>query len=244
MHQLLMFSDPWVYGQMALLICFAAFMQGLGGVGFAMFAAPIAALFFPQMVPGVLLTLGGFVSLLTALRERPDVMWQPVRQALLGRAAGAILAVYALAELSQKAISLLFAALILMAVILSVAGLRIATTARNITIAGVISGVMGTLTSVGSPPLALAMQHTPPPNLRATMGAILFFGATFSLILLAFTGHYTLRDFLLSAILLPFMLLGFALSSRAHKRVGPALVRRLLLAFCATSALGLAVKTF
>ena len=61
-------SAPYLL--MACLIAIAAFLQGIGGVGFAMFAAPVAALYFPELVPGPLLTLGGFVTLLTALRER------------------------------------------------------------------------------------------------------------------------------------------------------------------------------
>lgn len=243
MHQLVMFSDPWLYAMMAVLIFFAAFMQGLGGVGFAMFAAPIAAIFFPQMVPGTLLTLGGFVSLLTALRERHDTLWPTAGAALAGRAIGTLIAVFALAQLANKSVNLLFAALILIAVVLSVAGLRIKTTPRNITLAGIMSGIMGTLTSVGSPPLVIALQHTPPPKLRATLGVTLFCGSAFSLIMLSITGHYTLEQLLLSVTLAPFMFLGFSLSSQIHQKVSPAAIRKLLLTFCATSAVGLILKT-
>jgi uncharacterized membrane protein YfcA len=243
MSHLLVFTDPWVYAAMAGLVLFAAFMQGLGGVGFAMFAAPVAAIFFPDMVPGALLTLGGFVALLTTLRERHAVLWPAVGSALAGRAVGTIIAIFALAQLPQSGVNLLFAVLILAAVALSAAGLRIAATRNNIAIAGVLSGVMGTLTSVGAPPLAIALQHTPPPNLRATLGFTLFCGSSFSLLMLSFAGRYNLQQFWLSITLLPFMLAGFALSSQVHKKVGPTLVRRLLLGFCATSAVGLIIKT-
>ncbi len=243
MQQFISFPDIPAYAGMALLISFAALMQGIGGVGFAMFAAPIAAIFFPQLVPGPLLTLGGSVALLTALRERHAINWPFVAAALAGRAAGTLVAVFVLAQMAQPSLNLLFATLILVAVGLSAIGLRIATSTSNIGVAGMVSGIMGTLTSVGAPPLAIALQHIPVSNLRATLGITLFCGAAFSLTMLSCTGHYTAQQFFLSIALFPFMLLGFAVSGRIHKKVSPVAVRRLLLMFCAISAIGLILKT-
>lgn len=243
MAELLLFPEPGAYSVMALMIFTAAFMQGVGGVGFAMFAAPAAAIWYPQLVPGPLLTLGGFVALLTTLRERHHVVWPSVGTALAGRGAGTLIAVYAMGQLAAKSLNLLFAALILSAVALSVAGLRIVASHRNIGVAGLFSGIMGTLTSVGSPPLAIALQHTPPANLRATLGVILFVGASFSLAMLWLTGHYSLQQLVLSITLAPFMFLGFTLSSRVHKKISPTAVRRMLLTFCASGAIGLLLKT-
>jgi uncharacterized membrane protein YfcA len=228
---------------MALLIAGSAFMQGIGGVGFTMFAAPVAAIFCPDLVPGPLLTLGGFVTLLTALREHRAIAWAAVGSALVGRAVGSIIAVFAMAHLARQPLNVLFAALILIAVVLSVAGLRIASTRTNVSVAGLLSGIMGTLTSVGAPPLAIALQHSSPPTLRATIGVILFCGSLFSLFVLSLTGYYGLHEFLLSITLVPFMLVGFSLSGRVRKRISPAIIRAVLLIFCALSALGLIVKT-
>lgn len=240
---LLPFTNPMLYGLMALLIGGSAFMQGVGGVGFTMFAAPIAAIFCPDLVPGPLLTLGGFVTLLTALREHRAIAWPSVGSALAGRAIGTVIAVFAMAHLAQKPLNMLFAVLILMAVILSAAGLRIATTRTNVSVAGVVSGIMGTLTSVGAPPLAIALQHSSPPSLRATIGVVLCCGSMFSLLVLSLTGYYGWHEFLLSVTLVPFMLLGFSLSGRVRQRISPASIRRVLLVFCALSAVGLIVKT-
>ncbi|RTZ45424.1 sulfite exporter TauE/SafE family protein [Candidimonas sp. SYP-B2681] len=243
LSDLLPFSDPHLYGLMALLIGGSAFMQGVGGVGFTMFAAPIAAIFCPDLVPGPLLTLGGFVTLLTALREYRAIAWASVGSALGGRAIGTIIAVFAMAHLAQQPLNVLFAVLILIAVVLSAAGMQIATTRSNVGVAGLLSGIMGTLTSVGAPPLAIALQHSSPPTLRATIGAVLFCGSMFSLLMLSVTGYYGRHEVLLSITLLPFMLLGFSLSGRIRKKISPARIRQVLLVFCALSAVGLIVKT-
>ncbi len=241
--ELLPFSQPWVYSLMAVLIIGSAFLQGVGGVGFTLFAAPVALMTCPELVPGPLLTLGGLATLLTAIRERRHIAWTPVSFALGGRTIGALIAVLALSQLEKGPLNLLFAGLILLAVILSVSGLRILATRVNLGIAGLLSGIMGTLTSVGSPPLAITLQHNAPPAIRATIGAILACGASLSIAALALTRHYGAHDFILSATLFPFLLLGFWLSNRARHRVsGPAL-RYGLLTFCALSATGLLVKT-
>lgn len=240
---LLPFTEPWIFALMAVLIVGSAFLQGMGGVGFTMFAAPVALILCPELVPGPLLTLGGFVTLLTAARERQHIAWRPASFAFGGRAIGTVVAIVALSQLARGPLSLLFAGLILLAVVLSVSGLKIVATPFNLGIAGLVSGTMGTLTSVGSPPLAITLQHNAPPAIRATIGAILASGATVSLIALTATGHYGVHDLLLSATLVPFLVLGFWLSNRARHRVsGPAL-RRGLLVFCAISATGLIVKT-
>ena len=234
--------EPGAYAAMAAIIFVAAFLQGVGGVGFAMFASPLAAVFFPQLVPGPLLTLGGFVALMTALRERQHAQWRAVRHALSGRVAGSLVAVWAMATLSPRPIALIFAALILTAVGLSLMGLRITDNRRNMVAAGVISGITGTFTSIGAPPLAIMQQHKPAPALRSTLGLMLFFGSLASLALLTWTGHYTGGHLALSLTLLPFLLLGFASSNRARAWFGPTAVRRMLLALCALSAVVLIMR--
>ena len=110
--QLLPFTDPALYLLMSLLILASAFLQGVGGVGFTMFSAPIAAIVCPELVPGPLLMLGGCVTFLTAVRERRDIAWSFAGSALTGRALGSIVAVVALSQLTQGPLNFLFAAAI------------------------------------------------------------------------------------------------------------------------------------
>lgn len=238
------FPDLWHYAAMALVVFGAALAQGVGGIGFAMFAAPVAAMFFPQLAPGPLLTLGGFISLLTALRERAFIDWSAVSYALAGRVVGTLIAIYAMARFAPQALGVLFACLILAAVALSVAGLRFTATPGRVSGAGVASGIMGTMTSVGAPPIAIVLQHTAPPRLRATLGVVLFLGSIFSLAMLALANRYTAYHAGLALSLAPFLLAGFAVSNRLRTLLPPHAVRSVLLAVCALGAVGLLVKAF
>ncbi|CAB3660725.1 sulfite exporter TauE/SafE family protein [Achromobacter pestifer] len=238
------FPDLWHYAAMALVVFGAAIAQGVGGIGFAMFAAPVAAMFFPQLAPGPLLTLGGFISLLTALRERAFIDWSAVSYALAGRVVGTLIAIYAMARFAPQALGVLFACLILTAVALSVAGLRFTATPGRVSGAGVASGIMGTMTSVGAPPIAIVLQHTAPPRLRATLGVVLFLGSIFSLAMLALAKRYTGYHAGLALSLAPFLLAGFAVSNRLRTLLPPHAVRGVLLAVCALGAAGVLVKAF
>lgn len=237
-------TDLWHYAAMAAVVFGAAVAQGVGGVGFAMFAAPVAAMFFPQLAPGPLLTLGGFISLLTALRERAAIDWPAVSYALAGRAVGTLIAIYAMARFAPQALGVLFACMILAAVALSVAGLKFSATPGRVSGAGVASGIMGTMTSVGAPPIAIVLQHAAPPRLRATLGMVLFLGSIFSLAMLALAKRYTGYHAGLALSLAPFLLAGFAVSSRLRTLLPPRAVRGVLLVACAMGAVGVLVKSF
>lgn len=242
-NDLLPFTNPGLYALMGLLIFGSAFVQGIGGVGFTLVVAPVAAIMCPELVPGPLLTLGGFVTLLTAVRERRHIWWSAASSALIGRLAGTIVAVFALHQLAQRPLNVLFSGLILLAVTLTIAGLRIQATRLNTIVAGIISGIMGTLTSVGAPPLVILLQQHRAPVLRATMGAILFCGSGFSLLMLGLIGHYRWHAFWLSTTLVPFMLLGFWLSGYVRHKVSQPAMRKGLLLFCSLSAIGLLIKS-
>lgn len=226
------------YLWMGALILAGACLQGVGGIGFAMLCAPLGAIFFPELVPGPLLAMGCCLSLMGALREREAIVWPVAGFALVGRAVGGAAAVLTMAWLAPGPLAVLFSLSILAAVALSLLGWRLLPGARNVVIAGTLSGFMGTITSAGAPPFALVMQHMPPAPMRATMGCILSGGAVLSLAMLTLAGRFGTPQLLLALALAPFLLAGFALSNRLRGRVSAHTVRRLLLGLCAAGALG------
>ena len=86
---------------------------------------------------------------------------------------------------------------------------RVLPTPRNLVAAGALSGYMGTLTSVGSPPIGLVYQNMPGPRMRATVSAFFMLGAGFSIVTLAAVGRFTLAQVVTCAWLLPPVVLGF-----------------------------------
>lgn len=230
------------YVEMSALVLVAAGLQGIGGIGFAMFSAPVAGLFFPSLAPAPLLALGGFVSLLSVLREPAHVDCRIAGYGILGRVAGAALAVGIVALAPLQYFSTGYALLLLAAVLLTLRGWKVEPSRRNTCVAGVVSGVMGTITSAGAPPFAILTQRLEPPQIRATVGCVLAVGAAASLLMLQAAGRFGLSQLTLSVSLAPWVVLGFVLSSRVGSRVSAGKVRHLLLALAAFGAIGILVR--
>lgn len=232
-----------LYLGMGAMVLVGAYLQGVSGLGFAMFCAPIGALLFPELVPGPLLALACLLALMTGLRDMHAIQWPTALQAVFGRVIGTALAIVCLALLPLKTLSLLFAALILLGVALSLKGWRAAHNPRNTTLAGVASGLMGTITSVGAPPFAIALQDMPANRLRGTLGVVFFLGSALSLAALVGVGRMSAAHFGLALLLAPWMFVGFMVSSRYKRLIGPNSLRTLLLVLAALGALGILVQT-
>lgn len=226
-----------------LLVIVGALLQGVSGLGFAMFCAPLAAIWFPELVPGPLLVLSCPLALMQALRDRGDIQWPLANVAVVGRLSGTVLAAACLVLLSVKTLSLMFALLILTGVSLSMSGWRVMPTRRNMAVAGVASGMMGTITSAGAPPFAIAMQNMGAAQLRGTFGAIFFIGSAVSITVLTVVGRMGAHEYLLSALLMPWMFAGFFASSPIKRFVPAPFVRKMLLAMAAIGAIAVLLRT-
>ncbi|MGF1626491.1 MAG: TSUP family transporter [Alphaproteobacteria bacterium] len=224
------------------VILVAAVVQGAAGLGFGVVAAPVMAIIDPVLVPGPLLVLALFLSLLVAWRERTAIRYGELAAALAGRIPASFLAGLTVGLLPTEHFLLVFSLMILAAVALSLSGWRLAATRGNLIAAGAVSGYMGTITSVGAPPMGIIYQHVPGPHMRATMAAFFVVGAFISLVALAAFDAFGWKDLLLSLKLVPAMVIGFAISGFMVRIVDKGYARTAVLAVCTASAGVLLVK--
>lgn len=238
--------DGLVWGHLAAMTAMvfaAAFLQGIGGVGFAMVSAPLSVLFFPELVPGPLLVLGAALAALGVLRDFPSIDWRSVAALMGGRAIGTFAAGALLLVLVGDAIAIVFALLILLGVALSLIGWKVRASVPNMIVAGLASGLMGTITSSGAPPFAIVMQHVPAARMRATISSVFVAGAILSLVTLTAVGRFNLAQLLLGLILAPAIILGFAASTPFNRLLSREAVRMILLGLSGLGALGILVRT-
>lgn len=229
----------------AVIVAAAAALQASVGIGFGMLAAPLLGMFAPELVPGPVLLMSLLLALMTATREFRSVDLRELGLAMTGRIAGTAAAGTVIALLPLTVFASVFALMILTAIGLSMTNWHLLPTRRNLLVAGVLSGFMGTITSVGAPPMAMVYQNMPGPKVRATMGAFLTLGAGFSLLTLAFIGRFTAPQAASSAWLVGPVLLGFFASrylvrhvDRSKRGIKPA-----VLAISGIAALMLLFKT-
>lgn len=227
----------------ALAVFAGSLIQASTGLGLGMIAAPILLLIDPRLVPGPLLVLAFVVSLLIAVREWRSIDRKGLSFALVGRIPGSVLAGLTISLVPLSTYSLLFGLLVLGAVLLSASGWRVLPTPRNLLTAGLASGYMGTLTSIGAPPLALAYQHGTASAMRATMAAYFVIGSAVSIAVLAMFGRFATEQALASAIFLPPLVAGFWVSGHVVPRMNNRRARYAVLWLSGLSAAMLVIKS-
>lgn len=234
-------SAPWLVAAVLAVVFLAAIVQINLGMGFGLTAAPLLALLDPALVPVPTLALGLMTAGWGAWRERGTVQWREVAIGVPGRIAGVAAGAALLAVLpGPRGFMVAFGAMIGLAVLLSAAGWRLWFNTRTLLAMSTLSGLMGTLTSVGAPPMALIYQHRPPRQARPTMAAFFAVGCVLSLTGLALTGWARPDDLALVAIMAPAMLAGIAVA----RRLGPRFDRRFRPALLSVSAVAGAILIF
>lgn len=234
----------WSFLLMATLAVLAgSIIQGATGLGLGMVAAPVLMIIDPIFVPGPLLMLAMMVSLLMVLREWRNIDLTGLTMALTGRVPGTILAAVIFTAIPLALFGIIFGVMVLAAVLLSATRWRFVSSRRNLLFAGFASGFMGTLTSIGAPPLALAYQDKPAAVIRSTMAAFFTIGCAFSIAMLIFFGGFSVDHLMVTVIFIPPLLVGFKISNLVVARLNSRTVRLSMLTLSGISAATLIIRS-
>lgn len=229
-----------VLANLALLA--GACLQGVAGYGIGTLSAPLLFLISPTLVPGVAVLNALALNLLMLLRHHQGVTFRPVRYAIAGSLVGTALAASTLAVLSVNGFELTFGVLILVAVALSVAGLRPALTSCNSVLAGGASGFMGTITAIGGPPIALIYQNEKGLLVRANLSAFFLFSCLAAVVALVPAGYIGRAELTLLVFTLPGVLIGFWLSAHLVNRLPFDALRPIILSVAALTGIAAVVR--
>jgi uncharacterized membrane protein YfcA len=219
------------------VIALGSLVQGGIGFGSLLIAAPLLVLIEPALVPGPALLSGFVLALLIAGRDRGGLEWRSVGWALGGRIPGSAVGALLLTVLPADGFPLLVGITVLGGVLASVTRLRLRPTRVTLTAAGFVSGITGTTTSVGGPPMALVYQHRAGEQLRATLSGFFVMGSLLSAATLALVGRFGAREIELGLLLLPATIAGFAVSGPLARSLDRGYTRAAVLGLSAGSGL-------
>ena len=217
-------------------------VQGSIGFGMGLLAAPILGLLDPRFVPAPILLSSLVLTTCLALRERYEIDVVGVRWALVGRVAGTLVAGMILAVLPPDLMTILFGSVVLVAVAMSVSGVRLQPERSILIGAGMLSALMGTIASIGGPPMALVYQHADGARLRATMSSFFVVGTVMSLTALRLVGRFGADEVVLALVILPAMVAGLLASRWTATRVDRGYTRPLVLVLAAAAGLAVILR--
>jgi uncharacterized membrane protein YfcA len=234
----LLLGDPVAWLACSIAMAAAVLTQRATGGAFGMVVAPFVALTAPVYMPGGVLLASLIVTALCLRLPLGAIAWRELSPMLVGRVAGAAAAAgLVMLAPDPAAMAVLVALSVLAGVGLSLAGLRADLSPRNLLAAGALSGLTGTLTSVGAPPIMLLYQHRAAAAARPTLNAYFLLGVALSLAVLALGGRLGWSDAVFVLSMLPAMALGFALAPAFLRRLGTRSLRPLVLALATCASL-------
>jgi len=231
----------WQWALAISAVFLGASAQGSFGFGLGLVAAPVLAIADPDFIPGPLLMVAMVLTVLVMLREKAGIDWRGLKWAIIGRVPGSLAGTALVVVLSERLLIISFSLLVIAGVVLSSAGWKVEPTSRTLFTAGAASGLMGSVTSIGGPPMGIVYQRSTGAEIRATLSGFFVFGSTLSVTLLILAGELHRADIGRAAALTPPMLLGYFSSRYIARRLDGGSMRVALLSFSAVMCLVLLV---
>lgn len=203
----------------------------------AILAAPVIVATKPEWVPVVLSATALILSLINIYDLRKYIEFSSLRIAFITRIPGTFVGAALLSQLSLSSLQLLVAATVLLAVILSLIGKQFHYTPTRLAMASFVSGITGTSTSIGGPPMALVMQHGDPKHIRANLALYFGYSCIISLISYALIDRLSLTLIWVSLSFAPVCIAGFILGKRWRGQLDAKRFRPALLFICGVAGL-------
>jgi uncharacterized membrane protein YfcA len=211
-------------------------VQGTIGFGVNLVVVPVLAIVEPKALPATTVLLAIPLTLGMVAREHRHIDWRGVTWLSAGHVPGAVVGAVLVSVVSTHALALMVGVTVLVAVATSWLSPPIPITPATATTVGFASGVMGTASSIGGPPVALLYQHHEGPVLRSSQAAKFAIGTVISLAALAVAGAVHLWHVALAGVLVPAVGAGLVLSRLLHRWIDGPWLRPAILLFAAGAA--------
>jgi uncharacterized membrane protein YfcA len=222
----------------------ASAVQGAAGFGVALIAAPILTLIDKDLVPGPIIAAAVVLNILVARRERAEVDHDGLRWAVLGVIPGTAVGALALDAVPTERLGAFFGGLVLVGVALTASGVHLPARPGTLLSVGVVSGFMGTASSIGGPPIALIYQRSSGPRIRSTLARYFLVSGLFSMVALTAVGHFRVTQVVAGIALLPGLVSGFRVSRPVARVLDRGHLRTAVLILCTATAIAVLLRTF
>lgn len=228
----------------AVAIALGAIVQSVSGVGGGFIMVPLLAMIDVSYLPGPMIFATLSLSILMAWREREHIDQRLVWWISLATVPGAALGAWLLIRVPADRLGLIFGGTILLAIVITSLGLKPVLNRATAVVAGLVAGTMGASSGIGAPPIAVLYQDRSGPDIRATLALIYTLCSLLIVGVLASFGEFNLRSLQTGFLLMPGMLLGYALSRPLTVRLGRGSAARYgVLAVSAVAAVTLIVDS-
>jgi len=216
------------------LIGLASLVQGILGFASALLAVPLALIFLPKetVVSSMLmvgLSLNGFLS----VRIRERISYRPVLMLFFASLFGMLLGVWVLGAIPLETMQVFVGCLVVLFTILLQWGkLKLPQNAFLTWVAGFLSGLLSTSTTMSGPPVLILLvgQALSKDQFRRTLVSFFFVSGLVAALMLVASGVMTPQTASYGVVAIPFAFLGGYVGDRLSTRLPERPFRALALA--------------
>lgn len=226
-----------------LIVCFAGFVQASAGIGYAMVAVPLLVLIDLGYAPGPSLFAMMFLSIAMAAAGRDDIDRRGLSALLPGLCVGTVAGALLLGALDPSLFGLVFGGIVLAAIAIGQLAAAPPSSRASYGAGGFVAGLMGTISGIHGPPLAVLYQRADHAKARATIALIFVIASALSLVSLFLEGLFGQPQLVIGLSLLPGLAIGYLLAQRSRAHISDALARGVMLTVAGASAVILIVKS-
>jgi uncharacterized membrane protein YfcA len=183
-------------------------VQASIGFGLAMVAAPLLYIVEPAFIPGPIIACAFLLSIFVVWKEWHAVDYSQLWPAIAGRLIGLPLGALVIGSLTAATFDIVFGLLVLSAVGISLLHGNIQPNSRTVFFGTMASGFIGTISSIGGPPIALVYQNRSGAALRGNLSLMFLIGTFISLVSLNLVGRFGMADLVYVGVLLVGVVIG------------------------------------
>ena len=236
--------DPIQFIIMTIILFLGGAIQGSLGYGLGLFCVPFLTLLDPRLVPAPIMAATLVFNISVALREKIGLNFNGLLWIILGSIPGALLGAKILSIISLRTSSILIGAIVLVAVLLSILGLRMPPRKILFFLLGTVSATMAAIASIGGPTVAMAFQDEPGRRLRAVLASYFIVLSLLTVASLRLAGEFGMWELWHALYMLPGMMLGYLLSNRIIKRISQSQIRTGILILSTLSGIIVIIRQF
>jgi uncharacterized membrane protein YfcA len=225
----------WLIAAVCLLA--GCTIQTALGFGMAVIGAPILILVNPLWVPVPITLVALVLSIFNTWNQRQDLELEQLKLPFITRIPGTIFGAWLLSNLNVFWLQIFVSTCVLFAVAVSLLHKQFDYTPTRMGIAAFVSGIMGTTTSIGGPPMALVMQHGKSASVRANLSLFFAYSCSISMISYYMIGILNAELIWTSISFVPTAVLGFFAGVKLRPYVDAGRFRPLLLLLCGVAGL-------
>lgn len=226
-----------------VVVLVASLVQASIGFGFAILAVPLMSLIDPRLAPNPQLVIALALTAATVWRERSQLVLKEVLPIVAGRPVGGLIGLVVLGLAADTFLDLAIGIIVLAAVVALASNVRVTRTPLTQAGAGIASGFTSIVAAIGGPPLILLYRDERGPVVRTQLGVVFMIGGIVSIVLRVAAGEFSLADLWIGLLLIPAMLIGFALAKKMHELVDRMSLRVPVLVLSAISAAALIIRS-